>query len=340
MKRVITGIAATAIAAALAAQGGAQVLDEGQADDIKQRIKDAVQLIEQMDPQEFVVPVSDQTLYFAISDGGMGNMAKAQASPGRSSGAFMLEATSGAAFIQDFSPTGGPDCDPDAEEPLIIYFGYFADEDASVISVNEAARLGAIVSTGHAVKYRPGPTFCEDETYITDPQQPAFLHVPFSLFGQSPRNFQAMLSEQGGLPVQAMFATAGMSARMTGYSDIRMFGQSSAMSELGAGGAMGQAMLADVLANNPEAAEALSQIPGGVGGIDGTGSVQMDLSTKPMSEIGGNNVAFTYAQIRFAHQGGPITPGDWLEDLQQAIRIEGAVGESEPATPNGGSLED
>ena len=52
------------------------------------------------------------------------------------------------------------------------------------------------------------------------------------------------------------------------------------------------------------------------------------------------DVAFTYAQVRFAHQGGPITPGDWLEDLQQAIRIEGAVGESEPATPNGGSLED
>jgi len=243
-------------------------------------------------------------------------------------------------LIQDYSPTGGPDCDPDAEEPLIIYFGYFADDETSVMSVNAAARLGAIVSTGHAVKYRPGPNFCEDEAYITEPKQPAFLHVPFSLFGQSPRNFQAMLAEQDGLPVQAMFATTGTSARMTGYSDVRMFGQSSAMSELGAGGAMGQTMLADVLANNPEAAEALSQIPGGVGGIGGTGSIQMDLSTKPMTEIAGNNVAFVYAQIRFAHQGDAITPGGWLDDLQQAIRIEGVIGEGEPATPNGGSLED
>ncbi|MEQ9437300.1 hypothetical protein [Hyphomonas sp.] len=336
MNRTIFGYAATALALTFASQAGAQGLGGSQADRFEQRIKDAVQLIEQMDPQELVMPVSDETRHFAISDGGLGKMAKSQTD----SRSFMLEATSGAALIQNYSPAGGPDCDPETEEPLIIYYGFSADADASVMSVNEAARLGAILATGHAVRYRPGPTFCEDQTYISDPEQPAFLHVPFSLFGQSPRNFQAMLAEQRGLPVQAMFGTSGLSARMTGYSDARSFGQSSAMSELGTGGALGQSMLNDVLANNPEAAAALSQIPGGVGSVGGDGSIQMDLSTKPMSEIGGNNAAYTYAQIRFAHQGHALIPGRWLDDLQQAIRIDGAIVDGAPATPNGGALED
>ncbi|MCA8900526.1 MAG: hypothetical protein KDA53_04690 [Hyphomonas sp.] len=330
----------SALALAATGQAAAQGLSDAQADGIEQRIKDAVRLIEQMDPSEFVLPESDQTLHFPISDGGLGAFAKSQAGPGRSAGAFMLEATSGAAFIQDFSPTGGPDCDPEAEEPLIIYYGFFADEDASVMSVNQAARLGAIVATGKAVKYRPGPTFCADETYITDPAQPAFLHIPFSLFGQSPRNFQAMLAEQNGLPAQAMFATTSMSARMGGYSDVRIFGQSSAVGEFGAGGALGQSMLEQALANNPEAAAALAQIPGGMTGMTGEGSIQLDLSTAPMSAIAGNNTPYTYAQIRFVHQADSIAPGGWLEDLQQAIRIEGVVFEGEPATPNGGALED
>ena len=337
---MIRTVFASALVLGLSAQADAQTFGGTQAENVEQRIKDAVRLIEQMDPSEFVLPESATTLHFALSDGGLGALAQSQMGPGKNKGAFMLEATSGAAFIQDFSPTGGPDCDPDAEEPLIIYYGFFADADASVMSVNQVARLGAIVATGHSVRYRPGPTFCEDETYITDPEQPAFLHVPFSMFGQSPRNFQVMLAEQGGLPVQAMFATSGMSARMGGYTDARIFGQSSAMSEFGAGGTIGQSMLEQALASNPEAAAALAQVPGGMSGLSGEGSIQLDLSTKPMSAIAGQNAPYTDAQIRFVHQAEPITPGSWLGDLQQAIRIEGVVAEGEPATPNGGALDD
>lgn len=337
---MIRTVFASALVLTVFARADAQTFGGSQAENVEQRIKDAVRLIEQMDPSEFVLPDSATTFHFAISDGGLGALAKSQKGPGINKGAFMLEATSGAALIQDFSPTGGPDCDPDVEEPLIIYYGFFADPDASVMSVNQAARLGAIVATGHSVRYRPGPTFCEDETYITDPEQPSFLHVPFSMFGQSPRNFQVMMAEQGGLPVQAMFATSGMSARMGGYTDARIFGQSSAMSELGAGGSLGQSMLEQALASNPEAAAALAQVPGGMSGLSGEGSIQLDLSTKPMAAIAGQNAPYTYAQIRFVHQADPIQPGSWLDDLQQAIRIEGAVVEGQPATPNGGSLED
>lgn len=328
-----SAIVAGLFSGAHAENGG---IDTGALD---QHIQDAVALIEEMDPAEFVVPVDAQTRHFPLADGGLGQLAKAQAGVS-GSGTFMLDATSGAALVQDYSPTGGPDCDADAEEPLVIYYAFNANPAASIMSVNEAARLGAVIATGQATKYRPGPTFCDDEAYVSDPAKPAFLHVPFSSFGQSPRNFQAMAASQGGLDVQAMFATSGFSARLGGYSDPRMLGQSAASGEMGVGGALSQKMLADVLANNPEAAEALAQIPGGMPGADNEGSLQMDLSTKPMQQIAGQNTAFTYVQVRFVHTGDAVTPGDWLEDLQQAIRIEGAVIEGEPAVPNGGSLED
>ena len=155
---MIRTVFASALVLGLSAQADAQTFGGTQAENVEQRIKDAVRLIEQMDPSEFVLPESATTLHFALSDGGLGALAQSQMGPGKNKGAFMLEATSGAAFIQDFRPTGGPDCDPDTEEPLIIYYGFFADADASVMSVNQVARLGAIVATGHSVRYRPGPT--------------------------------------------------------------------------------------------------------------------------------------------------------------------------------------
>ncbi len=340
MRKAARILSMASITATFAAIAAAQTFGAPQSDNAKIRLADIIQLIEEMDPAQFVLPENDQTLHFAISDGGLGTMAKGQTGSDPGAGAFMLEAMSGAALVQDYSPTGGPDCDPEAEEPLIIYYGFFADEDASLVSVNAAARLGAIIATGRAVRYRPGPGFCDDKAYTSDPAQPAVLHVPFSLFGQSPRNFQAMQAEYDGKPAQAMFATSGLSARMVGYSDARMFGQSSAVSELGTAGGMGQAALAQALAENPQAAEALSQLPGGVAGIGGDGSIQMDLSTLPMSQIAGSNTAYTYAQIRFAYQGGAMTPGEWLHDLQQAIRLEGVSAESSPTTPNGGGLQD
>lgn len=307
---------------------------------LEQQIEDAVALIEQMDPTAFTVPANSQTQHFPLADGGLGQLAQAQAPGASGSGAFMLEATAGAALIQDYIPSEGPDCDADAEEPLLVYYQFNANPDASLMSVNEAARLGAVIATGTAIKYRPGPNFCEDEAYISEGAQPAFLHVPFSSFGQNARNFQAMAASQNGGPVQAMFATSGFSARLGGYADARMLGQSAAAGDMGAGGAMAQAMLADVLADNPEAAAAMAQIPGAMPGADNEGSLQLDLSTRPMSEIAGQNAAFTYAQVRFVHTSAVAAPGSWLEDLQQAIRIEGNIVEGTPATPNGSSLED
>lgn len=299
-----------------------------------------VDLIEQMDPAEFTLPVSDQTRFFPLSDGGFGEMVKASAPGARDPGMFILDALSGAALVQDYVPGAGPDCDPDADEPLIVYYGFYADEDASVLAVNQAQRLGTVIATGTAIKYRPGPTFCEDEAYVSEPASPAFLHMPMSLFGQSPRNFQAMGVSQNGFEVQGMFATRGFSARLGGYVDARMLGQSSALSELGMAGSIGQAAIAEAMANNPDAAEALKQMPGLLPGDDGNGALQLDLSTAPISQIAGQNAPFTYAQVRFVHTDSQVAPGSWLEDLQQAIRVEGPVLESEPAVPNGGALED
>jgi len=307
---------------------------------LEQQIEDVVALIEQMDPAEFTLPMSMQTQHFTLADGGLGELAKAQAPGASGGGAFILEATAGAALIQDYIPSEGPDCDEDADEPLIIYYQFNANPVASVMSVNEASRLGAVIATGTAIKYRPGPTYCEDDTYISHGAKPAFLHVPFSSFGQNTRNFQAMAASQNGAQVEAMFATRGFSARLGGYADRHLFGQSAAMGDIGAGGAMAQKMLADALANNPEAAAALAQVPGAMPGADNEGSLQLDLSTHPMSEIAGQNAAFTYAQVRFVHTSSVAAPGSWLEDLQQAIRIEGIIVDGTPATPNGGSLDD
>lgn len=307
---------------------------------LEQQIEEVVALIEQMDPATFTLPANSQTQHFPLADGGLGQLAQAQAPEANGAGVFMLEATAGSALIQDYIPSEGPDCDADADEPLIVYYQFNANPDASLMSVNEAARLGAVIATGTAIKYRPGPNFCEDEAYISEAAKPAFLHVPFSPFGQNARNFQAMAASQNSRHVQAMFATSGFSARLGGYADARMLGQSAAAGDMGAGGAMAQAMLADVLADNPEAAAAMAQIPGAMPGANNEGSLQLDLSTHPMSEIAGQNAAFTYAQVRFVHTSAVAAPGSWLEDLQQAIRIEGALADGTPATPNGGSLED
>lgn len=299
-----------------------------------------IDLVEQMDPAEFTLPVSSETLFYPLLDGGLGELAKANAPGARDPGTFILDALSGAALVQDYIPGEGPDCDPDADEPLIVYYGFYTDEEASVLAVNQAQRLGTVIATGTAVKYRPGPTFCDDDAYISESAKPAFLHMPMSLFGQSPRNFQAMGVSQNGLDVQGMFATRGFSARLGGYVDARMLGQSSAMSEMGMAGSIGQAAIAQAMADNPDAAEALKQMPGLLPGEDGNGALQMDLSNVPYTQIAGQNVAFTYAQVRFVHTATNITPGPWLEDLQQAIRIEGPVLQSEPAVVNGGALED
>lgn len=302
-------------------------------------LSEILDLIEEMDPSEFDMPTSE-TLFFPISNGGFGEMAKANTAGARDPGTFVLDAASGAALIQDYIPGQGPDCEEDAEEPLVIYYGFYADEDKSLLAINESRRLGAVIATGTAVKYRPGPTFCEDEAYISEPASPAFLHMPMSTFGQSPRNFQAMGVTGNEKDIRGMFATRGFSARLGGYADARMLGQSTAMSEMGMAGAIGQAALAGALANNPEAAAALEQMPGMLPGQNGEGALQMDLATAPVSQIAGSNVPFAYAQVRFVHTNEHVTPGSWLEDLQQAIRIEGPILESEPAVPNSGALEE
>ena len=85
--------------------------DQGAMD---QRIEDIVTLIEEMDPAAFTVPANDQTRHFVLADGGLGQLAKAKAPGATGGGSFMLEATAGAALVQDYQPTGGPDCDVDA----------------------------------------------------------------------------------------------------------------------------------------------------------------------------------------------------------------------------------
>ncbi|WOR13902.1 hypothetical protein RYZ27_08990 [Hyphomonas sp. FCG-A18] len=303
-------------------------------------LEEIVELIEELDPAAFFLSTNDQTQYFPVKDGGFGDMAKASAPGAQEPGAFILDAASGAALIQDYIPGQGPDCDEDAEEPLVIYYGFYADPETSVMAVNQTRRLGVVISTGTAVRYRPGPTFCEDEAYISDPASPAFLHIPMSTFGQSPRNFQAMGASKGGDSVMGMFGTSGFSARLGGYVDARILGQSTALSEQGLGGAIAQSALADAMANNPEAAAALQQMPGLLPGSDGEGALQLDLSTAPIGQIAGSNIPFTYAQVRFVHTSEMVTPGTWLEDLQNAIAIDGPILQSDPATPNGGSLDD
>ena len=303
-------------------------------------LAEIVDLIEEMDPAEFVLSRNGKTEFYPLKDGGFGDMAKASAPGAQEPGVFILDAASGAALIQDYTPGQGPDCDEDAEEPLVIYYGFYADPEASVMAVNQARRLGVVVSSGTAVRYRPGPTFCEDEAYISDPASPAFLHMPMSTFGQTPRNFQAMGAAEGGDSVMGMFGTSGFSARLGGYVDARILGQSTALSEQGLGGAIAQSALADAMANNPEGAAALQQMPGLLPGSDGEGALQLDLSTAPISQIAGSNVPFTYAQVRFVHTDKTLAPGTWLEDLQNAIAIEDPILQSEPATPNGGSLDD
>lgn len=303
-------------------------------------LEEIVDLIEEMDPAEFYLSTSDQTQYFPVKDGGFGDMAKASAPGAEEPGAFILDATSGAALIQDYIPGQGPDCEEDAEEPLVTYYGFYADPEASVMAVNQSRRLGVVIATGTAIRYRPGPTFCEDEAYISDPASPAFLHMPMSTFGQNPRNFQAMGATEGGDSVMGMFGTRGLSARLGGYVDARMLGQSTALSEQGLGGTIAQSALADAMANNPEAAAALQQMPGLLPGSDGEGALQLDLSTAPIGQIAGSNVPFTYAQVRFVHTSETLVPGTWFEDLQSAIAIDGPILQTEPATPNGGSLED
>ena len=326
----------TAALAVLANAADAQIVETAAPADI-----DAiVDLIEAMDPAAFTQIENPNTQFFPISDGGFGEMAKANAPGAQDPSTFILDAASGAALIQDYIPGQGPDCDDDAEEPLVIFYGFYADSEASVMAVNQARRLGAVIATGEAVRFRPGPTFCEDETYISDAPSPAFLYMPMSTFGQSARNFQATVAIEGGNSVMGMFGTSGLSVRLGGYVDARILGQSSALSEQGMGGAIAQAALAEAMAQNPEAAAAMKQMPGLLPGSDGEGSLQLDLSTLPIGQIAGQNAPFTYAQVRFVHTNDTATPGAWLEDLQTAIKLDGPTLQTEPATPNGGSLGD
>jgi hypothetical protein len=304
----------------------------------KALVTEVVGLIRSLDPKPYTLRDPSTTRYYRLSDGGIGKLASDKAGDPRGKGAFLLEAMGGAAMVQDYQPTGGPDCKPNAEEPLITYYRFHADPNASVMSVNVDAKAGAVLATGLAAHYVPAGDFCKSKAYIRGAFKPAFLYVPFATQNYSFRNFQAMgLSDGQGRELTGLFATAGFSARMRGYADTRYFGDSQALGDMPGMGAGQQDIINQAIKNNPQAQQAMKQIPGMLPGAKNEGNIRLDLSTRPASALG-SNTEYSYMQSRMVHTGEEIKPGSWYNDLWLAIRTEGVTPANTPATPNGGSL--